>query len=362
MKISELVLRRVDLPLVVPYRLSYRTFETFEPIVVEALGEDGSVGWGEGHISPGSSAETRDGGWAFANELAPRLAGREAADGLALIGERRGESPVAATALATALEMLEGDGRLRPAQDVELPLLTPFHATDAAGIEQEVEIRLGEGFRTFKIKVGRDVAADAARVAAIQRAAAGRATLRIDANRAYTRAQALDFAARLAPDGIELFEQPCDAADWAANAAVAAASPVPLMLDEPIGTLADIERAGGIDGVGFCKLKLKRFGGLGALEQGLQAVRAHGMAPVLGDGLGSEIACWMEACVAARCIDNAGEFNGFLKPRLRLFVEPLDFRAGSLHLAAGWRPEIDRKVLARQTLETVRHGSKGRTA
>ena len=47
-----------------------------------------------------------------------------------------------------------------------------------------------------------------------------------------------------------------------ANARVASVSPVPVMLDEPICELADVKRASAIANVGFCKLKLKRFGGL----------------------------------------------------------------------------------------------------
>ena len=61
MKLQEIVLRKVRLPLIRPYVLSYRTFTEFEPIIVEARDGDGRIGWGEGHISPGSSGETRDG-------------------------------------------------------------------------------------------------------------------------------------------------------------------------------------------------------------------------------------------------------------------------------------------------------------
>ena len=43
------------------------------------------------------------------------------------------------------------------------------------------------------------------------------------------------------------------------------------------------------------------------------------MEPVLGDGISSEVQCWMEGCVARQVIRNAGEFNGFLKPKVRLF-------------------------------------------
>ena len=139
----------------------------------------------------------------------------------------------------------------------------------------------------------------------------------------------------LDPSGIELFEQPCRAEDWDANANVASVSTVPIMLDEPICELADVERASGIPNVGFCKLKLKRFGGLDLLREALDAVSGSGMESVLGDGLSSELGCWMEACVARVTIRNAGEFNGFLKPKVRLFAEPLQFTAGEACHSAG---------------------------
>jgi L-Ala-D/L-Glu epimerase len=123
-------------------------------------------------------------------------------------------------------------------------------------------------------------------------------------------------------------------------------SPVPVMLDEPICELADVERASGIPNVGYCKLKLKRFGGLDLLREALDVVRQSGMEPVLGDGLSSELGCWMEACVASVTIRNAGEFNGFLKPKVRLFAEPLQFAAGDVVLPSVFKPTIDADVLA----------------
>jgi L-alanine-DL-glutamate epimerase-like enolase superfamily enzyme len=263
-------------------------------------------------------------------------------------------SKVAATALLTAIEMLEDQPLLRVDREVKLPLLTPFNSSTPEEIEVEVERRLKDGFRTFKIKVGQDVDTDAKRVKAIQHAIAGRATMRIDANRAYKEADACRFANSLDPSGIELFEQPCHAEDWEANANVAGVSPVPIMLDEPICALADIRRAAGIRNVGFCKLKLKRFGGLGLLKEAINSVRQFGMEPVLGDGLSSELGCWMEACVASVTIRNAGEFNGFLKPKLRLFAEPLRFAQGELVLSPGFRPVIDPDVLAAHEIRRER--------
>lgn len=352
--IAEITLYRVKMLLSVPYHVSYRVYEDFEPIIVEARDSDGRIGWGEGHISPGHTFETIDGGWNFCRDCAAGAIGAAVSDAKASIAARVPESPVAASALVTALEMLEGHSALTLDDDVSLPLLTPFHSTDYADIPGEVDARVAEGFRTLKVKVGKNWEEDAARVRAVQQAARGRAVIRLDANRGFNREDGCRFAASLDPEGIELFEQPCDSGAWDDNAAVAGVSTVPVMLDESIYDLGDIRRAGDMGGVGFVKLKLKKMGGLDLLTDGLNLIRDLSMVPVLGDGVSTELCCWMEACVARHTIDNAGEFNGFLKPRDRLFANPLRFADGALHMEAGYVPEIDRAALAAHTIDEAR--------
>ncbi len=353
-RISQIVLRRLRLPLITPYRLSYRTFEAFEPILIELFDDSGRTGFGEGHISPGSSSETRAGGWAFAQRLATAMCGMSAEEARMLVENEFDASPVAATALATAIEMLQGHPLLDVTESRRLPLLSPVNSLGRSEIETEINDKLEQGFGTFKVKVGKDLEADLERLVVIQTAVAGRATLRVDANRGFNQQDALRFATRIDPQGIELFEQPCAAENWEANAVVARASTVPLMLDEPICGLDDIERAAGLEGVGYVKLKLKRFGGLSRLHAALERARDLGLKPVLGDGLGSEPMCWMEACVARSTIDNAGEFNGYLKASQRLFKLPLGFKDGNLMLAAGPGPELDQDQLVKLTLESLR--------
>ena len=237
--IRSVVLTHLRQPLIVPYRLSYRTFEGFDPFLVEVEDNDGQRGFSDGHVSPGSSSETREGAWAVMSALIPRLIGKdtEAAKSVAL--EQFGESKVAVTAVVTAIEVLEGHPAIALTKAAELPLLTPVNAMETAAIEREIEDWLGQGFRTFKVKVGKDVDADLARVAAIQRVGSGpgdAAARRKPGLHAAT--QAFASRRRCRPTGIELFEQPCQTDEWDANAAVAEASPVPLMLDEPICTLA----------------------------------------------------------------------------------------------------------------------------
>ncbi len=357
--LAGLTLHLVHLPLSVPYHVSYRVYEDFDPILVESRDGQGRTAWGEGHISPGYSDETVTGGFEFCKGLAADMVGRSTAEAKAMAQARKGESPVAASALFAAIEMLEDNPLLRLDQDVTLPLLTPFHATEPGAIEAEVEERLAQGFRTLKVKVGKDWRADLARVARVRDGAGGRAVIRLDANRGFSKEDGLSFARGLDPQGIELFEQPCASADWAANGAVAAASTVPVMLDESIYGLADIERAGSMPGVGFVKLKLKKMGGVIDLRAGLARIRALAMEPVLGDGVAADIGCWMEACVARLGLDggitNAGEFNGFLKTRTSLLTNPMAFADGALHLPAGYRPEIDRGALTAHTRERAEY-------
>ena len=120
--------------------------------------------------------------------------------------------------------------------------------------------------------------------------------------------------------------------DWAAAKAVAAVSNVPFMLDESIYGPDEIERAAALGNVSYVKLKLMKAGSIDNLAAQLRLIRALGMTPVLGNGVASDLGCWMEACIARTLIDNAGEMNGFLKPVTPLFRDPLKVMDGAVVL------------------------------
>jgi hypothetical protein len=89
-----------------------------------------------------------------------------------------------------------------------------------------------------------------------------------------------------------------------------------------------------------------KAGGVTKLVEALNYIRERGMTPVLGNGVACDLGCWMEACVAARHIDNAGEMNGFLRARAGLLTGELEVRSGALLLKPGYTP-----VLARERLQ-----------
>ena len=126
-KLTSLTLRRLCMPLIRPYRLSYRTFNEFEPYLIELADDSGRTGFADEHISPGSSLETREGGWNYIKALVPRMLGQDPETAKAAALENFEDSKVATTALACAVEVLEQHPLLDSDRDTLLPLLTPIN-------------------------------------------------------------------------------------------------------------------------------------------------------------------------------------------------------------------------------------------
>lgn len=350
--LERIALHRLKVPLHEPYQLSFGPVEWFDTIIVETLHRDGGRGCGEATVLTGYTDETIADAWDTARELAQRIAAAPHRAQEALQA-REHTHPFTVTAFRTAQEMAAGNAHLAHAQAVRVPLVGLLHAREEAAMAPEFDRLIGEGYRTVKLKVGFEVGRDIEFVRSAQRANRGRTQLRIDANQGYTTEQAKRFVGALAPEAIELFEQPCAAGDWDAHLAVAAVSPVPLMLDESIYGMADIERAAELKAAAYIKVKLMKMGGLDALAASLVRIRELGMRPVLGNGVACDLGCWMEACVAARFIDNAGEMNGFLKACGALLTPPLAFRDGALLIEAGYRPQLDPEALRRYAVDAL---------
>ena len=347
--IDRITLHRLRVPLTVPYRLAFGPVEAFDTVLVEIVTSDGATGFGEATILTGYTDETIDDSWRVACELAAALRA-ERGDGMARIHGIGAKFPFTATAFGTALEMAAKSPLLALEQPAEVPLVGLLNAKDPrdeAAMSAELDRLLAAGFRTIKVKVGFAIDDDIALVGAFQKVVRGRALIRIDANQAYTADEGIRFMRALDPADIELFEQPCAAGDWDAHLAVARVAPVAMMLDESIYGMPDIERAAELKAATYIKLKLMKLVTLEALASGIDRIRALGMKPVLSNGVACDPGCWMEGCIAARQIDNAGEMNGWLKARGPLFREPLGFANGAMQIPASWTPELDPEALER---------------
>lgn len=352
-ELQEITVYRLQVPLAKPYRLSFGAVEHYDTIVVELVDRDGGAGLGEATVLTGYTDETIDDSWRAAIQFARETAagdGRSMRGTLPQLGKHY---PFTATAFGTALEMLEGSPHLIVPRATAIPLVGLLHATDEDAIHAEFEQLLAAGYRTIKVKVGFDPAADARAIGAVQKVVKGRAAIRIDANQGYSAEQGMAFASALDPRDIELFEQPCAAGDWESHLAVARMSPVPLMLDESIYGVADIEKAAALGTATYIKVKLMKLGTLEALAQAIDRIRALGMRPVLGNGVACDLGCWMEGCIAAKHIDNAGEMNGFLKARAPLLTTELAFRDGALWLKPDFSPQLDAGNIEQYLVDSV---------
>ncbi len=332
--ITSIRLTRLALPLTVPYKLSFGPVKAFDTVICEIETDDGGYGFGEATILTGYTPETIADCWAAIWRFAGGMVGQTARTAKTYALANHAQAPFTVTALVTAVEMATQHPMLTEATGQRVPLLAILNASDPAGIEAELAHHAAAGYDTVKVKVGWNVDDDLARVAFIQSHLPPGVRIRIDGNQGYTPEDGVRFASEVLPDAIELLEQPCHMDDWAAAEMVAAVGRVPFMLDESIYGDAEIERAANIDGVTHIKLKLMKAGSLDQLVRQLESIRAHGMTPVLGNGVAADPGCWMEACVARRCIDNAGEMNGFLKPRTQLFADALVMDGGAVILPA----------------------------
>ena len=346
-------------PLAQPYRLVFGAIERFDTLIVEAMDHEHRRGLGEATVLTGYTDETIDDCWRVARAVAQELAGGDMGTARSRLAALAATHPFTATAFGTAVEMIEGGVVLQLAQSARVPLVGLLDAKDETAMASETERLLAAGYRTFKFKVGFDPAKDAARVKMAQRVVRGRAAIRIDANQGYTSEQAIAFVRALDPEGVELFEQPCSAGDWDSHRAVAKAATVPLMLDESIYGMADIEKAAALKCAAYIKVKLMKLGTLEALARAIGRIRELGMRPVLGNGVACDLGCWLEGLVAARHIDNAGEMNGFLKATTPLLAEPLVVRDGALQLEAGYVPQLDPENLARHRIDSFTCTARG---
>ncbi len=137
------------------------------------------------------------------------------------------------------------------------------------------------GLEAVKIKIGGEHARD--RVAAVREVLGPSVSLRVDANCAYTPDEAVATLAALAPFDVACAEQPIPRGDPAVLARVRSRSPVPIMADESLVTVADAEALIAAKACDFFNLRLSKCGGVArTLEIAELAVRA---------GVGLQLGC-----------------------------------------------------------------------
>lgn len=239
--VDAIELRVLQIPLVSPFTTSFGTETVREVIVVRAETADG-VGWGEvvTQAEPFYSSEYTQGAWdVLTRFLAPALLERRTLAPEEVAGIL---SPVVGHRMAKAgLELAVIDAGLRAegrrfadylgADKDRVPSgVSVGIQRDPAALVETVGGYLDEGYVRIKIKIklGRDVDDTAA-----VRTAFGGIPLQVDANSAYTLADA-DTLERLDAFDLLLIEQPLQEDDLVDHATLAKRLRTPVCLDESI--------------------------------------------------------------------------------------------------------------------------------
>jgi O-succinylbenzoate synthase len=284
MKIESVELRRLQMPLVNPFRTSFGLQTVRDVLLVFAITTDGVTGYGEcvALADPVYSEEYVDGAeQVIANYLAPAvLAGGDvtAADVARLtenfVGQRMAKAAVEMAVLdaqlrTTGMNLSAYLGGVRTSVDVGVSVgITPT-------IDQLLEVvhgHLEEGYHRIKLKIKPGF--DLEPVAAVREAFGPDVMLQVDANTAY-RAEALGLLTQLDAFELLLVEQPFDHDDIELHAELARRMRTPICLDESLTsakTTAAAIRAGACE---IANIKPGRVGGF------LEARRIHDIAGAL---------------------------------------------------------------------------------
>jgi o-succinylbenzoate synthase len=291
MKLTGLELRRIEMPLVAPFRTSFTTETTRDILLVRAVTAD-AEGWGEcvTLADPLYSSEYVDGAADVLRRfLVPALAACESLDAVAV---GRVLAPFKGHRMAkAALEMAVLDAELRALGRTLARELGAVRDRVPCGVSVGIMGSIGElldavdgyldaGYRRIKLKIqpGWDVEP----VRAV-RERFGDVPLQVDANTAYTLADARHLA-RLDPFDLLLIEQPLPEEDVLGHAALAKVVRTPICLDESITSASAAADAIRVGACSVVNVKPGRVGGYLEARRVHDVCAAHGV-PVWCGGM-----------------------------------------------------------------------------
>jgi L-Ala-D/L-Glu epimerase len=326
--IADAVASIIQAPLVTPFRIATGQHDELENVFLRLQTADGICGYGEAAVATHITGETLPGTLANLQAAATALRGRKIDYPEAVCREFAAAFAGNHSGLA-ALEMalLDLSSRvqgvpfyrlfapaLREAQvSVPKPLLT-FNTDITIVIGSVEEARAatrqfaGQGFKTFKIKIGKDEELDLKRVLAVREIAPD-SELILDANMGFNADRMLKFLDRLDAGGAlpVLLEQPVQKYDWDGLAAITAAlagSDTLVCADESVGSLETARRAIDSNAVSAINIKFMKSGILEGADIARLAA-SQGIRLMLGAMMESALAITASAHFAAAlgCFD-----------------------------------------------------------
>jgi len=344
MKVKELELRTIHLPLVRPFRTSFGTQNAREVIILKLTTEDGTTGWSEcvALSEPLYSPEYVAGSLDLMRRfLIPSLkaAGDITAQDVAPILAPFLGSPMAKATLETALL----DAQLK----IESASLAAFLGANKSKIPcgvsvgiaptipqliDEVSGYIADGYKRIKLKI--EPGWDLEPIGEVRRNWP-EIPLQVDANQAYSRSDG-ELLAKLDQFDLLLIEQPLDEHDILGHAQLAQQVQTPICLDESITSLRSAEDALALKATTVINIKPGRVGGY------LEAVKIHDLC--LNEGIPVWCGGMLETGIGRAANVALAALPGFTLPGdtsassrfyHRDITEPFVMEDGYLHVPQG---------------------------
>lgn len=339
----------VDVPTIRPHRLSVATMNHQTLVLVRIQCSDGIEGWGEA---------TTIGGLAYGEEspesikanidtyIAPLLEGQDAsavAQQLARVASQVQGNRFAKCAIETALYDAQArrlgvplselfGGRVRNSLPIAWTLASGDTARDIAEAERMLDLRR---HNIFKLKIGlRAVRDDVAHVAAIKAALGARASVRVDANQAWSVTEALDGMRGLADAGVDMVEQPIVAHDKLGLKRLTDANIIPIMADEALHGPRDAFEVAAAQAADIFAVKINQSGGLRGAARVAAIAEAANIALYGGTMLEGAVGTMASAQLFSTFGELAWstELFGPLLLTVEILQEPLQYRDFALQL------------------------------
>jgi L-Ala-D/L-Glu epimerase len=267
-----------DIPLTEPFVVATGTRVTAQNIFVRVTLASGVQGYGEAAPFPEVGGETRSSCLASMTTFGEALLGQSVLQYRHLFRVMTNLSPSPQPAARCALEMAVLDALCREAG---LPMWALWGGADVRERQCDITIPIvdhaktlalacdwyAKGFRLFKMKVGKDVDTDIARLEAVHRACSGIAFIG-DGNQGFTREECVAFA-----DGVKRFggdlvllEQPLIRDDLDGLSAIRHLTGIPVAADESVRSLGDVRTVLEKQAADYVNIKIMKTGVIEALE------------------------------------------------------------------------------------------------
>jgi L-alanine-DL-glutamate epimerase-like enolase superfamily enzyme len=210
-------------------------------------------------------------------------------------------NPAVKAAIDIALHDLDGKlkgqpcWRLLGSDPAKMPVTSFTIGIDTKEVILQ-KVKEAEGLKVIKVKLGRD--SDKELIQTIR--SVTNVPLYVDANQGWTdRKQSLDLIYWLKDQGVQLIEQPMLKTDIDGNAWIAEHSPIPIIGDEAVQGLADVEKAKGVyHGI---NIKLMKSAGMHEARQMINKARELDLKILIGCMSETSCATLAAAALAPQC-------------------------------------------------------------